>query len=84
MWDYMYATRAQHIRDNYQVQIHVGIIIYQIYQLVGGFSANFLSSRISRNIFFHMIGTCNESFHFIFWEGGISKTGLYLQQRFVP
>ena len=41
--------------------------IYQIYELVGGFPANFLSSCISQNIFFHMIG--NESFHFIFEIG---------------
>ena len=74
IWDY--ATHARHVHDIYPVQID--IIIYQIYQLVGGFSAKFVSSRtcISQNIFFHMIG--NKSFHFIFWEGGISKTGLYL------
>ena len=36
----------------------------QIYQLVGGFPANLLSSCISQNIFFHMIGI--ESFYFIF------------------
>ena len=50
--------------------------IYQIYELVGGFPANFVSSCISQNIFFHMIG--NESFHFIFWNWGVSNTGLYL------
>ena len=33
-------------------------------QFVGGFPAKFISSRISQNIFFHMIG--NKSFHFIF------------------
>ena len=32
--------------------------------LVGGFPSKFVSSRISQNIFFHMIG--NKSFHFIF------------------
>ena len=60
IWDY--ATRARH----YQVQ--KDIIIYQIYQLVGGISAKFVSSRISQNIFFYMIG--KKSFHFIFWGGG--------------
>ena len=45
----------------------IDMIINQIYQLVGGFPVNFLSSRISQNIFFHMIG--NKSFHFISWEG---------------
>ena len=54
----------------------IDMIIYQIYQLVGGFPAKFVSSRIIQNIFFHMIG--NKSFHFIFWEGVVSKTGLYL------
>ena len=54
----------------------IDMIIYQIYKLVGGFPAKFASSRIGQNIFFHMIG--NKSFHFIFWEGGVSKTGLYL------
>ena len=39
------------------------IIIYQIYQLVGGFPARFVSSRISQNIFFH----------FIFLEGASPK-----------
>ena len=63
----------RHVRDIYQVQID--IINYQIYQLVGGFSAKFVSSRISQNIFFHMNG--NKSFHFIFERGGVSKTGLY-------
>ena len=62
------------MHDIYQVQID--IIFYQIYQLVGGFSEKFVSLRISQYIFFHMIG--NKSFHFIFWEGGVSKTGLYL------
>ena len=62
------------MRDIYQAQID--IIMYQIYQLVGGFSSKFVSSRISQNIFVYMIG--NKSFHFIFWEGGVSKTGLYL------
>ena len=52
------------------------MIIYQIYQLEGGFPAKFGLSRISQNLFFHMIG--NKSFHFIFWEGGVSKTGIYL------
>ena len=55
----------------------IDMIIYQIYQLVGSFPAKFVSSGISQNIFFHMIG--NKSFHFIFWEGGVSKTGLYLK-----
>ena len=62
------------MRDIYPVQIDV--IIYQIYQLVGGFPAKFESSRISQNIFFHMNG--NKSFHFIFWERGVSKIGIYL------
>ena len=31
-------------------------LIYQIYQLVGGFPAKMLSSCISQIIFFHMIG----------------------------
>ena len=53
--------------------------IYQIYELVGGFPAILLSSCISQNIFFHMIG--NESFHFIFWNWGVSNTGLYLLQK---
>ena len=56
------TTLHVHVRDIYLVPID--IIIYQIYQLVGGFPAKFVLSRISRNIFFHMIG--NESFHFIF------------------
>ena len=50
------------LRDIYPVRI--GIIIYQIYQFVGGFLAKFVSSRITQTIFFHMIG--NKSFHFIF------------------
>ena len=54
------------MRAIYQVQI--GIIIYQ---LLGGFSAKFVSSRISQNIFFYMIG--NKSFHFIFWNGAFPK-----------
>ena len=57
----LYGT-TRHVRDIYQVQID--ILIYQIYQYVGGFSAKFVSSRISQNIFFHTIG--NKSFHFIF------------------
>ena len=40
----------------------------QIYELVGGFPANLLSSCISQNIFFHMIG--NESFPFHFLKLG--------------
>ena len=63
MWDY--ATHVQHVRDIYRVKID---ITYQIYQLVGGFPAKFVSSRISHNIFFHMIG--NKSFNFIFLRGG--------------
>ena len=51
-------------------------MIYQIYQLVGGFPAKCVSSRTSQNIFIHMIG--NQSFHLIFLRGGVSKTGLYL------
>ena len=51
------------ICDIYPGWIHVDMIIYQIYQLVGVFPATFVSSRISQNIFFHMIG--NKSFHFI-------------------
>ena len=43
------------LQDIYPVRID--IIIYQIYQLlVGGFPEKFVSSRISQNIFFHMIG----------------------------
>ena len=71
IWDYA------HVRYIYQVQID--IIIYQIYQLVGGFSAKFVSSRISQNIYLShdkLIG--NKSFHFTFSEGGVSKTDLYL------
>ena len=51
----VYGTRAfiSHIIDK---------LIYQINQLVG-FPAKFVSSCISQNIFFHMIG--NKSFHFI-------------------
>ena len=41
-------------------------LIYQIYQLVSGFPAKILSSCISQNILFHMIG--NKSLHFIFWN----------------
>ena len=45
------------------------MIIYQIYQLVGGFPAKFVSSLgISQNIFFHMIG--NKSFRFNLLRGG--------------
>ena len=65
------------IRDIYPGRINM--IIYQIYQLVGGFRGKFVSSRIIQHIFFHTIG--NKSFHFILWEGGgggVSKTGLYL------
>ena len=61
----------------YIYPVQIDIISYQIYQLVGGFPAKFVSSRISQNIFFHMIG--NKSFHFIFWNGGVSNTGLYLK-----
>ena len=49
-----------------------------MYQVVGGFPAKLVSSRISKKIFFHMIG--NKSFRFIFGEGGVSKTGLYLKR----
>ena len=49
----------------YIYQVQIDIILYQIYQLVGGLSAKFVLSRISQNIFFHMIGNN-------------SKTGLYL------
>ena len=76
IWDY--PTRARHLRYIYQVQID--IIIYQIYQLVGGFSAKFVWSSVSQNIFFHTFG--NKSFHFILWERGVSKTGLYLSDLF--
>ena len=51
------------------------MITYQIYQLVGGFSAKFVSSRISQNIFFHMIIRASISFE----RGAFPKTGLYLQ-----
>ena len=64
----------------YIYQVQIDIIFYQIYQLVGGFSAKFVSLRIIQNIFFHMIG--NKSFHFIFWEGGVSESGLYLYKDF--
>ena len=57
------------LRNIYPVRIDTNI--YQIYQLVGGFPAKFVSSRISQNIFFHMIG--NKSFHFIVWQGAFSK-----------
>ena len=40
----------------YIYQVQIDIIIYQIYQFVGGFSATFVRSHISQNIFFHMIG----------------------------
>ena len=60
----------------YIYPVQIDIISYQIYQLVGGFSAKFVSSRISQNMLFHMIG--NKNFHFIFWERGVSKTGLYI------
>ena len=63
------------IRDIYPGRID--IIIYQIYQLVGGFPAKFVSSlRISQNIFFHMIG--NKSFHFIFCEGAFPNWSIPL------
>ena len=60
IWDYA------HVRDTCIFISHTPIdkLIYQIYQLVGGFLAIFLSSCIIQNIFFHMIG--NKSFHFIF------------------
>jgi len=51
------------LHDIYPVQIDV--LIYQIYQLVGGFRAKFVSSRnISQNIFFHMIGNIRASISF--------------------
>ena len=68
------CSMLKSICDIYPGQIDM--IIYQIYQLVSGFAAKFVSSRISQNKFVHMIG--NKSFHFIFWEGSVSKTGLYL------
>ena len=40
-------------------------LIYQIYQLVGSFPANLLSSCISQNIFFHIIGNKELPFHFL-------------------
>ena len=40
-------------------------LIYQIYQLVGGFLAKFVSSCISQNILFHMIGNIELPFHFL-------------------
>ena len=57
MWDYAIS-----------MSVRIDIIIYQLYQLVGGFPSKFVSSHISQNIFFHMIG--NKSFHFIFERGG--------------
>ena len=77
---YKYCTQkdvygnSRYVRDIYPVRIDM--IISQIYQLVGGFPTTFVSSCISQDILFHMIG--NKSLHFIFWEGGVSKTGLYL------
>ena len=62
------------IRDIYPGRI--GMIIYQIYQLVGGFAAKFVSSRISQNIFFHMIG--NKRFNFIFERGRFQNRSIYL------
>ena len=72
IWDYV------HVRDMCVFISHSpkDKLIYQIYQIVGGFPANFVSSCIIQNIFFHMIG--NKSFHFIFWNWGVSDTGLYL------
>ena len=40
----------------YIYPVQIDIIIYKIYQLVGGLPAKFVSPRISRNIFFRMIG----------------------------
>ena len=57
------------LRDIYPVRIDM--IIYQIYQLVGGFPAKFVSLRISQIIFFHIIG--NKSFHFFFEKGAFPK-----------
>ena len=73
IWDYTHtcATRA------FISHRPIDKLIYQIYQLVGGFPAKLLSSCISQNIFFHMIG--DKSFHFIFWNWGVSNTGLYLK-----
>ena len=63
-----YATRAQ--VDLYHYQVQIDNLGSTKYQLVGGFSAKFVSSRTSQNIpvFFDMIG--NKSFHFIFSRGG--------------
>ena len=62
-------TRARHMRLS--LTDHVDKLIYQIYQLVGSFAAKKISPCISQNIFFYMIG--NKSFHFIFWNWGVSK-----------
>ena len=58
-WDYAHVPDTCVISNT-----PIDKLIYQIYQLVGGFLAKLLSSYISQNIFFHMIG--NKSFHFIF------------------
>ena len=73
----MYMELYAHVRDTYvYLSQTIDKLIYQIYQLVGGFPAKLLSSCIGQNIFFHMIG--NKSFHLIFWNWGVSNTGLYL------
>ena len=65
----MYMGLYTHVRDTCIFISHRPIdkLIYQIYQLVGGFPAKFLSSCIIQNISFHIIG--NKSFHFIFEIG---------------
>ena len=66
-------SKLKCIRDIYPGRIDM--TIYQIYQLEAGFLAKFVSSPISQNIFFHMIG--KKSFHFIFWEGGGGGGGAF-------
>ena len=53
----------------------IDMIIYQIYQLVGGFPAKFVSSCISQNIFFHMIH--NRASTSFFERGGGGGGGLF-------
>ena len=72
----LYTESDVHGTTLYLSSPHRYWVISQIYHLVGSFLAKLLSSRTSQNIFFHVIG--NNSFHFIFWEGVVSKTGVYL------
>ena len=64
---YAQMFKLKCIHDIYPGRIDM--IIYQIYQLVGGFLAKFVSSHIGQNIFFRMIG--NKAFiSFLRWGGG--------------